>query len=177
MGPIEAKRIILDAATVPARSSVAYDNPLTIGLLTTGETTDEEVESNGTTIAEARNYSKIVGIKGSFEIHSLTAGDRVRWMLVKDVDNEGAITSLADATFHSSNDDPTTRELRARTLAKGIITGTDRTGKRIPFFIRRKTLRRLGSLRENDRIELVLAVSGSNTASLTGFGTIYVRAN
>lgn len=177
MGPLEAKRVILDAVQIPARSAAAYDNPLTIGLLTCTETVDEELESDGTNIAQTTLYSKIAALKMQLMIHGLTAGDRVRWMLIKDIDNEGAPASLVDANFHGSNDTIDARELRAKTLAKGIHVGTDKTGSRLNLFVKRKTLHRLGSLRENDRIELVLAVSGTNVANITGFGTIYVRTN
>ena len=178
MGPIEPKRIILDNFTIAANAT-AYATPTTIGLLTATESVDEELESNGTTIAEARPYSKVVGMKLQLEVftNSLTAGDRIRWMLVKDVDNEGAITALTDAFFHTSNDDPTSRELRARTLAKGFLVVNDRTSRKMNIFIRRNTLKRLGSLRENDRFELVVASSANATCQVTGIGTIYVRHN
>lgn len=179
MGPIEAKRILLDNVAIPARTSVAYDNPVTIGLVTSQESVDEELESDGTNIAQVRPYSKIVGMKLNLQLfnNAATGGDRIRWMLVKDVDNEGALTSLVDANFHSSDDTPTARELRARTLAKGFVTASDRTAQRLSVFVRRKTLQRLGALRENDRLELVLAVSGSGAAAISGFGTVYARMN
>lgn len=180
MGPIEAKRILLDNVAIPARSSVAFDNPVTIGLLETNTgTTNEEEESNGSDIADVPQYSKIVGMKLNLQLfnNSATGGDRIRWMLVKDVDNEGALTSLVDANFHSSDDTPTARELRARTLAKGFVTASDRTAQRLSVFVRRKTLQRLGSMRAGDRLELVLAVSGTGAAAISGFGTLYVRMN
>lgn len=179
MGPIEPKRILLDNVAIPARTSVAYDNPVTIGLLTSTESVDEELESDGTNIAQVRPYSKVVGMKLNLQIfnNAATGGDRIRWMLVKDVDNEGALSSLVDANFHSADDTPTARELRARTLAKGFLTCSDRTAQRLSVFVRRKTLQRLGALRENDRFELLLAVSGSGAAAISGFGTIYVRMN
>lgn len=177
MGPIEAKRVILTNQAIAAKVTTDFDTPTTIGLLTTGETTDEELESNGTTIAEARNYSKVVGMKLNLVTHGWTTGTIVRWMLVKDVDNEGAITSLADSFFHNSDDTPTARELRARTLAKGFFVASDKTASRVSIFVKRSTLKRLGSLREGDRLELVLAQSSTDNGKLTGFGTIYVRMN
>lgn len=178
MGPIERKAVVLESHSIPARSASIYDNPTTVGLLVCQETVNEETESDGTNVAEAPLYSKVVGMKMQLMLHGMSANQIVRWMLVKDVDNEGAVTNLTDTFFHNTNDTPTDRELRARTLAKGFVIGTDKTGQRLNLFIRRNTLKRLGNLRENDRLELILASSTSDTgAKLTGFGTIYIRAN
>lgn len=181
MGPIEAKRVILDGLTIPDISSVAYDNPLTIDLLRCTETVDEEVESNGTNIADCPLYSKFVGMKLNLMIRGTTDDElTLRWMLYKCPDGESLISSLQDSNFHSSNDIQNNRELRKMTLAKGMfLTNTSSGVNRMNVFVRRATLKRLGSLRENDIIRLQIAANSAATvqALVYGFGTLYVRMN
>lgn len=177
MGPVEAKRVILDAVSIPAKTTTAYDNPKRIDLLVCQENVNEETVSNGTTVAEAKMYSKLIGMKLNLVVHGIANNDTVRWMLIKDADGDQTITSLADSPFHDSDDNPTARERRSLILSKGMLIGTDRSGARLPVFIKRKTLHRLGGLRENDKLTLVLAMKASVAASISGFGTLYVRMN
>lgn len=176
MGRIEPKRVIL-TDFAPGANATPYTTVTTCGLVVCQESVNEETESNGTTIAEVPLYSRIVAIKLKLAWFNMGASRYMRWMLIKDPDNEGALTSLADADFHSSDDTPTARELRKNTLAKGwVIPSADGLMKNINIFIRKKTLRRLGSLREGDRIKLVLAAnSATSVGQVSGFGTIYVR--
>lgn len=177
MGPIEAKRVIINDLAIPAQSAAAYDNPLTVQLLTCKETVDEELESNGSNIAEVPLYSKLVGMKMNFVIHGGTSGNIYRWMLFKNEDADVSLAGLQDDTFHTSNDTETFRHFRERTMAKGFFVASDKTATRLNLFVKRKTLKRLGNLRENDRITLVIAQDGGQAAALTGFGTLYVRLN
>lgn len=178
-GPIEAKRVILDGLTIPDISSVAYDNPLTIDLLECVETVDEEVESNGTTVADVPLYSKLVGMKLNLLLRgSVNDPLTIRWMLWKAPDGEALITNMVDANFHSSNDTPTNRELRKNTLAKGMLLTNNSSGvSRLNVFVKRQTLKRLGSLRENDIIRMTLCANAAATtqATVSGFGTLYCR--
>lgn len=181
MGPIEAKRIILDALPIPDITSVAYDNPLAINLIVCQETVDEEVESNGTTIAEIPLYSRVVGMKLNLNVRSSVDDPlTLRWLLYKMPDGEVLISTLADANFHSSDDSPTQRELRGLTLAKGILMTNASSGvNRLQVFIKRETLKRLGRMRENDRLRLTIAANAAATtqAAVSGMGTIYTRLN
>lgn len=181
MGPVEAKRIVLDGISIPDKTAANYDNPVTISLLVCQESVDEELESDGTNVAQVPLYSKIVGFKFNGYIQGPVADAlNCRWMLYKDEDGEAPVTSLADGFFHSSNDTATLRELRARTLAKGMIHLNQSQGStRLNLFIRRSTLKRLGSLRENDRIRLLLAIDGSPATqpAVYGFGALYCRLN
>lgn len=181
MGPIEVKRILLDDIDIPDITSVPYDNPIAIVLLQGNEAVDEEVESNGTTVATARPYSKIVGFKLRLVIRG-TVNDplTIRWMLYKRPDGESLITSLIDANFHSSDDTAVARELRKNTMAKGMMLTNVSTGTNsMNVFVRRKTLQRLGAIRENDTWVLILAANAAATtqASIYGFGSLYVRMN
>lgn len=181
MGPIEAKRIILDGLSIPDISAAAYDNPLVIDLLICQETVDEEVESNGTNIAQVPLYSKFVGLKLDLNIRG-TVNDplTLRWLLWKLPDGEALVSSLQDSNWHSSNDVQNNRELRANTLAKGmLLTNTSSGVNKLRVFIRRETLKRLGNLRENDTIRLAIAANASATTQATvfGFGTAYARLN
>lgn len=177
MGPIEAKRFNVDKLAIPAKSAADYDNPLVLDLLVCQESIDEEVESDGTTVAQVPLYSKLVGMKGQLMIHGASNGDVFRWLLYKNTDNDDPITSLTNSFFHTSNDDQTSREIRSRIMAKGMFVATDKLGSRLNLFVRRKTLKRLGSLRENDRITLLIAHDDSASKLLTGFGTLYCRLN
>lgn len=181
MGPIEAKRIILEAITIPDITTVPYDNPIAIDLIVCQETVDEEIETNGTNVAQVPLYSKIVGMKLNLFIRGAVDEPlTLRWMLYKMPDGETLITSLIDANFHSSDDNATQRELRGLTLAKGILLTNVSSGtNRLSVFVRRKTLQRLGALRENDRWRFILAANGSATiqATISGMGTIYTRMN
>lgn len=180
MGPLEAKRILFHRLAIgdsdTAQQFDGTDTASRYSFIVAQESVDEEVESNGTTIAEVRPYSKVVGIKTNFIVHGLSTSDTLRWMVVKDVDGERGVSNLS--VFHNSDDTQAARELRANTLAKGYMVGSDRTSARLPIFIKRSTLKRLGGLRENDKISLYLQAGGTSTSSLlTGFGTVYVRHN
>lgn len=175
MGRIEAKRFLFTDLSIPSDAGTDYNVPLNIPLVVAGDTVDEELESDGTNIAQVTNYSKIVGIKGQIVVDGMGTGTRIRWQLQKWPDGEELGASLIDANFHSSNDTPTHREMRELTLAKGIIYASDRTAQRLPLFIKRKTLARLGTLRENDRIVLKLAQNTTDACEISGFGTLYAR--
>lgn len=177
MGPIEAKRVLVTRLSIPAESAADFDNPLRLVLLTTGESVNEELISDGTNVAEAKMYSKLVAMKGSFTVNGLGTTSVCRWILMKEPDGEDLTSTLTDEFFHGSTDTPTNRELRANILAKGMFTGSDRTSAKINLWVKKKTLRRLGSLRENDRISLVIAHNEASAMTLTGFGTLYVRMN
>lgn len=176
MGPIEAKRVLLNDLAIPAQSAAPYDNALSIPLLVCQETVNEETESDGSNIAEVPLYSKLVGMKMNFMIHGGTSGNIYRWMLVKSIDNDTTAQNFMDA-FHTSNDDEASRARRAQTMSKGFFVASDRTATRLNLFVRRKNLKRLGNLRENDRILLVIAQDGAQAAAISGFGTLYARLN
>lgn len=176
MGPIEAKKFLFTDLSIPSDAGTDFSVKLSIPLIVAGDTVDEELESDGTNIAQVTNYSKLVGIKGQIRVTGMGTGTRVRWMLLKQPDGEDLVAGgLIDSAFHSSNDNPTNRELRATTLAKGILYESDKTSQPIPLFVKRKTLRRLGTLRESDRITLVLAQNTTDACEISGFGTLYAR--
>lgn len=180
MGPIEAKRFLFDEISLTQASATAFDAVHALGLVVCQESVNEETESNGTNVAEVPLYSKLVGMKGSISLTNLGATNRIRWLLYKRPDGESLTSTLADAFFHSSDDTPTMRELRANTLAKGIILpkadslkATINLGR-----IRRSTLRRLGNLRENDAIYLLISTNTTaGSQKIHGMGTMYVRTN
>lgn len=175
-GRIEAKRVIL-TDFVPGANATPYTTITSVGLVVCQETMNEETESDGTNIAEVPLYSKVVGIKLNLSWFGMGASRYMRWMMYKDTDNETPISSLADANFHSSDDTPTMRELRKNTLAKGwVIPSADGLMKNLRISIRRKALRRIGGLREGDRIKIIFACNSSTSVGLiSGFGTLYVR--
>lgn len=175
-GRIEAKRILLNDFA-PGANATPYTTITSVGLISCAESVDEEQEADGTTAPTCPLYSKVVSIKLNLSWDQMGAARRLRWMIYKDTDNESPVSSLADAIFHSSDDTPTMRELRKNTLAKGwVIPKADSLMGKLVIRIRRSTLRRLGSLRENDRIKLILAANSSTSVGVVnGFGTLYVR--
>lgn len=173
-----SKRIVLDGVTIPAESAVNYDNPLKVSLLRCIEAQDEAVESDGTNIADAPLYSRLVKLRLQFGIRG-NAGQNFRWMLVKFPDGDDSITSLANnGQFHVSDETTSGREIRKNILSKGFfMLNSSALAGNIPIRVSRQALRRMGSLRETDVISFVIASDSSASASLHGFGTIWVKAN
>lgn len=146
---------------------------------------DEEVESDGTAIADIPLYSRLTSIK--LRLHVVVpvgsgAANIFRWLLYKKPDGEaiaGIDLSAAGATFHSSNDTPTAREVRKMTLAKGMLVANSSTGVTpLRMFVSRQAMKRTSPMRENDRISLLIAKDAlGTTATLHGFGALYVKAN
>lgn len=179
MGPILAKRVLVDRLDIPDITSVAYDNPLVIGLLVCQEANNEETESDGSAIAEATLHSKLVGCKLDIKIRGAVNDPvTVRWMLVKSPDQD--ITSATFMSqFHSSDDTTAAREVRANILSKGFVLTNVSTGlSSVRAFVRRETLKRLGNLKENDIIRILFASSANMTtqAQVSIMGTLYVRS-
>lgn len=180
-GIILTKRVILDSILINDVTSASYDNPTSVNLLECTETMDETAESDGTTIADAPLYSRIVGFKLNFYVKAGAATD-IRWMLHKLPDGEELITDanrLTNTGFHSSDDDSTFREFRKMQISKGFFgISSDRLQARIPIFVKRKALARVSPLREGDIIRFDIAKhADGTTATLNGFGTIYLKAN
>jgi hypothetical protein len=179
MGPIISKRIVADSLTIPDITSVKYDNPLTVNLLVAQENTDDEVESDGSSVAEVNIHSKVVGFKWQGYIQG-PSGEavNVRYILYKNIDGEGLISNCTDSFFHNSNDTPTAREVRSLIISKGIMHLSESQGvTKFNLFVRRKTLHRLGNMKEGDKLTLLIAadVAMVTNAKLYGFGTLYVR--
>lgn len=176
---ILAKRVNGSSLTIPDITSADFDNPLTVDLLECTETMDEEVESNGSVIADAPLYSKIVGIKLQGMIQGTASGvNFFRWMLFKAPDND--ITGAAAmGLWHVSDDTATARELRKVTIAKGLISsGASSSLASLRVFVRRSALARIGPLSEGDVLRLAIAKDAAGTtARLELWGTIYLRAN
>lgn len=180
MGISLSKRFILNRLTIPDVTAADFDNPLEVDLLECVETMDEEVESDGTNIADCPLYSRITSIRGKLIVEGNTSTSIMfRWLLYKMPDGEDLTADLQAATFHSSNDTPTLRELRKFTLAKGMFVANPSSAvSNVPLFIRKQALARVSPLRENDKIRLVIAkATEGTTGTLSGFGTITVRAN
>lgn len=175
-----AKRIILGGVTIPDITSVDWDNPLDVGLVVAGDTVDEELESDGTNVAQVPNYSRLTGMKLELKILGSTSVTNVyRWYLYKKPDGESLRTSLQGVAFHSSDDTPTERELRKMCVAKGMaISNPSSAVTQLRVFVRRKAWARISPMRENDRLTLLIAKdAGGTTSLLHGFGTVYARAN
>lgn len=160
-------------------TSVDWDNPTTWELLECTEAQDEEAESiAGTSVADTPLYSKITGMRMNLFFRAANAC-MIRWMLLKLPDGDTLAANLTDANFHSSNDVQANRELRKYTLAKGMIGITsDKLQQPLRIRVSRAAWRRASPMRENDKIVLMMAKNAENTtATLSGFGTIWVRAN
>lgn len=144
---------------------------------------DEEVESDGTAIADIPLYSRLQSLKAKFNVLGATGVTNVyRWLLYKKPDGEaiaGTDLSAAGATFHSSNDTPTAREVRKMTLAKGIIiTNPNSAIAGLSPYVKRAAWARASPMRENDRLTFLIAKDAPGTTSiLHGMGNLYVKAN
>lgn len=174
-----AKRIVLDGLTIPDVTSVSFDNPLVVPLIVCQESMNEETESNGTAIAEVPLYSRLTSMRMRTMVHGMSTGSVIRWILQKAPDGEQLTTSLVDASFHGSDDTQNQREARKYTLAKGMIfVNPNNQSAPLPVFVKRKTWARASPMRENDRINLIIAKDAAGTTgNLSGFGTIWARAN
>lgn len=174
------KRVLLDDLTVPAITSAAYDNPLIIDLVECTEAMDEEVESDGSAIADVPLYSRISAMKLRIMLQTAAAPGaiRARWALVKKPDGESLVTSLVEGLFHSSNDTPTGREVRKYMLAKGIVgLSNNNLVTPVKVFVSRQAWKRASPMRENDKIAFIIAQSSNATIKLSGFGNLYCKAN
>lgn len=175
-----AKRIQVTRATIPDVTSVDFDNPLAVELLECTESMDEEVESDGTGIADVPLYSRVksMRLQGIFE-GSTSVSTMVRWLLYKKPDGEALVTDLTNSIFHSSNDTPGMREIRKYTVAKGmLVINPSSAVAHSRFFVSPKAWARISPMRENDKLSLIVAKAAEGTTcSLSLLGTIYVKAN
>jgi hypothetical protein len=173
-----AKRIVLTEETIPDVTSVAFDNPLSIDLLECVESIDEEAISNGTTIADVPLYSRMTSFKTNLFV-DCDAATLIRWVLYKKPDGEALISDLADNSFHGSQDTPGQREFRKYLMAKGYLRiSADRLQVPLKVYVSKAAMRRAAPFREGDKISLIIAKSAAGTtAQLSGFGTIYCKAN
>jgi hypothetical protein len=169
---------VLTEESIPDITSAAFDTPLNIDLLECVESVDEEAISDGSTVADVPLYSRILSFKTHLFV-DCDAATLIRWVLYKMPDGEALVGSLVDATFHGSQDTPTGREIRKVIIAKGYMRiSADRLQSPLRIFISRQALKRISPLRENDKLRLTIAKSAAGTtAQLSGFGTIYVKAN
>lgn len=173
------KRVILDNLTIPDITSVPFDNPLRVPLLTCLEAQDEELESDGTIIATTPIYSRLLSMRLKLLISAGASQAIVRWLIMKEPDGEALLTSLANASFHSSNDTQNIRESRKMTISKGmLVTNASSTVNSVPIFIKKKAWARISPMRENDNLVLLIAKDAPGTTlALNGFGNIWVKAN
>lgn len=151
-------------------------------LIACTEAQDESVESTGGTsagsdVAVTPLYSKLLSLKAQFVVSSASACI-VRWILAKSPDNDITGATFM-SNFHSSDDTTAAREVRKYILAKGITyVSADRLRSPVRIFVKRKAWARASPMREDDRIKLILAKNApGSTAEISGFGTMYVRAN
>lgn len=178
MGTIHSKRVRVEGSTIPDISSIAYDNPLTIDLLECTEAQNEETISDGTNIATAPIYSRLVGMKLDVKIRGTVNDPNViRWILYKNEDQDFT-AATAMSNFHNSDDTVTANAFRGKILAKGFFLLNQSSGiSSVKIFAKRQTLRRLGKLRENDRIRLIFAMNAAATTNPLVYimGTLYVK--
>lgn len=172
-----SKRVNIDKFTIPDVTSADYDNAITLGLVECIEAQDEEVESNGTVIADAPLYSRITSIRLKGFVAG-QGGEQIRWILFKSPDADITGQSAIDA-WHVSDDTQAARELRKMTIAKGVFrVQPDKLASNFPLFIKRAALARISPLREGDVLRLAIAKDATATnCTITMWGTIYIKAN
>lgn len=174
------KRVQCVTLTLPDITSADFDNELDIPLIDCLEAQNDEIESDGTNVATVPIYSRLTSLKLHFNVQVAGgASATIRYMLLKRPDGETAVGSLTDSFFHTSNDDPTSRENRKNVLAKGQrMISASATTATIPITVSRDALKRNAQLRENDRISLIVAKNATGTTGLVDlWGSLWVRAN
>lgn len=179
---ILAKRILVHDFLIPDVSAADFDNPSTFDLIGARENIDEEIESTGgttlgTDVATCPVYSRLVKMRLNMVFRAANA-TFVRWMLVKSPDSDITAATF-NTNFHSSDDTTGIREVRKHILAKGFVNiPSDRLAAPFRVRVSRAAWARASPMRENDVIRLVFAKEAAGTtATLSGFGTIWVRAN
>lgn len=173
----------MSGLTIPDVTSVDWDNPLEVVLLKGTETNDEEIESDGTTIAEIPIQSRLRALKLTLMVLGATSTTNVyRWILLKKPDGETLVsnaTILTGNVFNSADNTPGQRENRKYVIAKGmVITNPNTAVTRVPVFIRKKALERIAQFKEDDTLNFLIAKDTAGTTSiLHGWGNAYVRYN
>lgn len=161
-------------------TSVDWDNPTNINLVEAVEAMDEEAESNGSTVADIPLYSRLTGMRLNLFVRAANS-TLIRWALHKRPDGEATniTSSMVDANFHSSDDTEDMREFRKYCIAKGMLAiPSDRLQAPLRIRVSRAAWKRISPMRENDTLTLTIAkASEGTTATVTGFGTIWCRAN
>lgn len=182
MGTTLVKRVNIVKFSIPDVTSVDFDNPSGFDLLIGSEAQDEEIESTGgttggTDVAQVPLYSKLKAVKLNMIIQGQGA-ELVRWQLLKSPDSD-ITNATANTNWHTADDSTTAREVRANQMAKGLaVVNSDRLDTRVKVFVRRKTLARLGTFREGDRLKMVFAKDSTATScTATLWGNLYVKAN
>lgn len=181
-GTVLAKRVNAVKFSISDVTSVDFDNPVTFDLLACAEAMAEEVVSTGgttagTDVATVPLYSKIVGLRLNMLFQG-QGGEQVRWQLCKNPDDD-ITTANYNTNWHTSTDETVAREVRQNQMAKGlVVVASDKLNTTAKVFVKRSNLKRLGAMKENDKIQMVFAKDATaTTVQVTVWGTIYVRAN
>lgn len=177
-----AKKVLVSKFSIPDITAADFDNAVEYDLLSGSEALDDTIESTGgttagTNVAQVPIYSKLTSLR----LHTFfqgQGGEQIRWMLCKNEVNNYSAQNFMD-NFHNSDSNPTARDIRANILAKGItVVNNDRLTAPLSIFVKRKTLSRLSSFKENDKIQMVFAKDATNTTcTVTQWGNMYIRAN
>lgn len=181
-GIVLPKRLLLHDFLIPDVTSVDFDNPVEFDILSCNEGQDENIESTGgttagTDVAQIPLYSRLLSFKTNLMFRAANAC-MVRWMLVKNDDNDFSAGNFNSA-FHSSNDDATTKAIHKLTMAKGFVNiPSDKLAAPLRIFVKRSAMKRVSPMKEDDKISMVFSKEAAGTtATLSGFGTFYVKAN
>lgn len=177
------KRAVFNRLTIPDITSADFDNPLEIDLINCIDDAtgiDEQVESDGTNIAQVPLYSRLTSMRLQCILEGSTSvSTMIRWYLYKKPDGESLRTTLAGVAFNSSDDTPTERELRKYNIAKGmlVLNPSSAIGN-LRVFVSKSAMARISPFRENDRLTLLFAKAAEGTTcSVSGFGSLRFRAN
>lgn len=167
---------------IPDVSAADFDNPVRVNLLAATATQAEGVESTGgttvgTDVATVPLYSKMLKMRLNMIFRAANA-TMVRWILFKNPDNDITDANI-NTSFHTSDDDQGPREIRKFILAKGFVNiPSDRLSAPLRIRVSRAAWARAAPMRDGDRIVLIMSKeSQGTTATLSGFGTIWVKAN
>lgn len=176
------KRVLVHRSSIADITSVDFDNPTNLTLLSCAEAQTESDVSDGSAVADVPLYSRITSLKLRAWVEGSTSASIMhRWVIYKSPDGDLTASTLANGGgfFHDSVETATAREMRKNILAKGILITNPSTALTISnIFVSRAALRRIRSLREDDSIKFAIAKAAEGTTTtVTLMGQFYVKAN
>lgn len=147
----------------------------TITLLKVDDDPDYDLTSDGTLIAEAQARSRITSIDLNMTVNPGVTGEVGEWMLYRDPDS--AIGAADPSTLFQADLTTTVAALRKNAVAYGMLIGNtnvENISRRV--FIKRKAMRRISGLADNDLLKIAFQLTaGASNGALSMYGRIRTK--
>lgn len=131
-----------------------------ITLLKVDDDPDYDLASDGTNIAEAQARSRITSIDLKMWLRANGTGERVEWLLYRDRDSN--LGSVDPSTLFQADYTTTVAEVRKNTVSYGMHVGsTNVENTMMRVFLKRKAMRRISGLNDNDLLKMTFAHSAA----------------